>query len=180
MNKLYKVIAFSFIFMILSITLSNAHEITNQDYFDKVKSYIKEDKIEIIKEAPIINIKAITKGMNLGYLDPKVKEIKSNKDNISNLIEELNEIKITNDVLEDMNEELLIRLNTMHTYLECAEKQYSSLIGYDRHYLGKYFTLKFGEEILTTSADNNLKDYNEDYKEVKRIYRDIKQSIKDM
>ncbi|MEG2365069.1 MAG: hypothetical protein RSC26_16335 [Terrisporobacter sp.] len=179
MKKIYKTLCITIAISMCTIITAYASEIPQKEYFNTVKWYIGNEKINEVKVAPVINLKAMSKGMNLGYLDPKLKEIKSTKEEITDLVGTINATEITNDTLKKMNEELLTRLSTMTTYLERSESQYEALIGYDRHYIGKYFTLKVGE-IFTNSADDNLKYYNKDYKEVKRIYKDIKDVMKDM
>lgn len=175
MNKNMKLICSIGVISIFTGSFAYANEIPQSEYLNNFSWYIDNDKIDKIKVAPVINIKAIDKGMNLGYLDPKVKQINSIREEINELKEKIEATEITNDTLKSLNEELLTRLDTMSTYLERSEKQYKDLIGYDRHYI----TLKVGD-IVTASADDNLKYYNKDFKEVKRIYKDIKEVMKDI
>lgn len=172
------------ILMIVSLIIStittssyaeNKKEITPKEYNEVIETYIKNDKIEKINDAPWINFKAIKNGMNLGYLHPKVQEIKENKENIDTLITSLSVVSSDNEQINDINEDLVSKLEVMYEQLDKVEEEYSNLIRYDRTYLRKFVSLKFN--LLDDSPDHRLREYNKYVKEVNRIYKDINRLV---
>lgn len=179
MVKTYKTLICSFVIILFNVGFVSAEQpktkLDVDTYCDTLKTYIKNDNFEKIKETGFINLNAIRKGTNLGYLKPRIEKIQNSKNHVDEFITKIEKVEFDNPEMQNLNNEILSRLNDMSSNLNNSIDKHKEVLNYTDSYLDKVIHLKTAS-LLTGqgSSNSSLSKYNTNLKEIKKVYKDIK------